>query len=426
MISRGKYSELVKNGDIKTLPIEYYEPSWRKFDDNYITPKSIPVKSVMIDSSMARYQNGSDIYISRIVRQSLEPLDAIKVAQAHRNMLEVFISDPIVSKINKKISSNARITDKEISLSVELLSKNAWESSLVTCVDAVPFHHIGKGEQCVIKTRLALADKKAKDASVILIEEPENHLTHARLNQLLDIVASECEGRQVIMSTHSSFVANKLGLDNIILLSEQGNKTRFSTLSGKETPKFFKKLLGYDTLRLVLSRSVILVEGASDELVVQKAYMSVNNGRLPIIDGIDVISVGTSFLRFLEIASHLNKRVVVVTDNDGEIAALKTKYAEYIGTNKKDNILISYDKNDRAPLENSMSDYNYNTLENLMLICNGVSDMNAILSKTYQSENDLRKYMRNNKTDCALAVFEYAGNINFPEYITEAISHVCE
>ena len=87
---------------------------------------------------------------------------------------------------------------------------------------------------------------------------------------------------------------------------------------------FFKKIAGYDTLRLLLCEKAILVEGASDELVIQKAYMETHEGRLPIQDNIDVISVGTSFLRFLELASVLGIKVAVVTDNDGDIEALKT------------------------------------------------------------------------------------------------------
>lgn len=67
------------------------------------------------------------------------------------------------------------------------------------------------------------------------------------------------------------------------------------------------------------------MEGDSDELVVQKAYMHTHNGRLPIQDGIDVISAGTSFLRFLVVADSLHKTVAVVTDNDGDISALKDK-----------------------------------------------------------------------------------------------------
>jgi len=418
-----EYDELVKTRSIKTLPLEYYDVSWFTFADKQISPKSIPIKSAMVDSSLARYQNGSDIYISRIVRQNLEPVDVVKIAQAHRKMRESFISDQSIEDINKKISSNAKITNKQISLSVELLSKNAWENSLITCIDTIPFHYIGKGEQCVIKTQLALADKKAKRAAVILMEEPENHLTHTRLNQLLEIVSLECEKQQVIISTHSSFVANKLGLENIILLGKGGKKCRLNCLSG-DTHNFFKKVPGYDTLRLVLSKSAILVEGASDELVVQKAYMMNHNGKLPIADGIDVISVGTSFLRFLEIATQLEKRVAVITDNDGNIEALEKKYSEYIGEKTKNNIYISYDKNNYTPPPPSLSDYNYNTLESVMLEANDFNSINAILDNKYKTIDDLRKYMKSNKTEFALLIFEYSGNIKFPNYITEAINHV--
>lgn len=417
-----EYNELLNIGDVKTLPIEYYEVRWSTFARKDITVKSIPIKSALIDSSSTRYQNGSDIYISRIVRQGLETVDAVKIAQAHRRMRESFMQDQSVQDINKKIQAAATITDKKIGLSVELLSKNAWESSLMTYLDEVPFHYIGKGEQCIIKTRLALSDKKAKNASIILMEEPENHLTHSRLNQLLNIIKEECEDRQVVISTHSSFVANKLDLSNLICLT-CGNKLKLTDVSEK-TRLFFEKLPGYDTLRLVLSQKAILVEGASDELVIQKAYMNTHEGKLPIEDGIDVISVGTAFLRFLEVANRLNKVVAVVTDNDGNINALEQKYSGFLGVNKKDNIFISYDKLDRA--ETGLTDYNYNTLENLILLSNDLRKLNSVFETTYTSEDDLRKYMKNNKTDCALAIFNWNGDITFPQYIMEAIEHVCK
>jgi putative ATP-dependent endonuclease of OLD family len=427
-----EYAELLRIGDISSLPIEYYDATWRTFADASILTKSIPIKSAMIDSSLTRFQNGSDMYISRIVRQSLEKEDAVKIAQAHRKMLDGFTSNVAVSEIATKIQGSAAITDRKISLAVEAVSKNAWEGSFVTCVDDVPFHYIGKGEQCVIKTRLALSDKKAQKASVIMIEEPENHLTHARLNQLLNTIATDCKTRQVIVSTHSSFVANKLGLEHIALLSKSIScPTRFMDLT-ESTSAFFKKLHGYDTLRLVLSKSSILVEGASDELVVQKAYMNANNNVLPIENGIDTISVGTAFLRFLEIAVKLNKRTAVVTDNDGKIEALKEKYADYLD-NKHSNISIFFDGEDHTPEDRTMpKDYNYNTLEPLMLLANGRTVLNEALktnetvNNDFQSDDALLKFMKTNKTETALAVFEYKGDIQFPPYITEAIKYVAQ
>jgi putative ATP-dependent endonuclease of OLD family len=61
------------------------------------------------------------------------------------------------------------------------------------------------------------------------------------------------------------------------------------------TFNYFKKLAGYNTLRLILCEKAILVEGDSDELIVQKAYMVKHNGLLPIENGIDVISVALLF-----------------------------------------------------------------------------------------------------------------------------------
>ena len=58
--------------------------------------------------------------------------------------------------------------------------------------------------------------------------------------------------------------------------------------------------------------------------------MDTHNGKLPIEDGVEIISVGTSFLRFLEIAERLSIPVKVVTDNDGSVASLEEKYKKYI------------------------------------------------------------------------------------------------
>ena len=56
----------------------------------------------------------------------------------------------------------------------------------------------------------------------------------------------------------------------------------------QDTRDYFMKLPGYDTLRLIMSKRTILVEGPSDELIVQKAYKA-QHGRLPLEDGVDVI-----------------------------------------------------------------------------------------------------------------------------------------
>ncbi len=150
-----EYEEFIKGGNIKTIPIEYYDVFWTSYARENITARSIPIKSALIDSSSHRYQNGSDIYISRIVRDFLEPKDVVSISQAHRKMRDVFMDDPVIQNINAKIKTATNISTKEVSLSVDLSSKNAWESSLMTYLDDVPFHFIGQGEQSIVKTKLA-------------------------------------------------------------------------------------------------------------------------------------------------------------------------------------------------------------------------------------------------------------------------------
>jgi putative ATP-dependent endonuclease of OLD family len=415
-----EYEDLVSLGGIKTLPIEYYNVSWTSFArDESITPRTIPIKSALIDSSSNKFQNGSDIYISRIIKEFLESNEVVEISQAHRRMKESFMGEAAIKKINEKIKIASKISDKKVELSVELSSKNAWENSLMTFLDNVPFHYIGKGEQCLVKTKLALGHKKAKAANIILLEEPENHLSFSKLNQLISDIKNDSGEKQILISTHSSFVANKLGLEHLILLNYK-KTVRLNELSA-DTQKFFQKLSGYDTLRLILCKKAILVEGDSDELIVQKAFMTSNNGKLPIEEGVDVISVGTSFLRFLEIAQKIGTKVAVVTDNDGNIVALNKKYESYLGSNAKQNIKICFDSTiDTGVLQ----DFNYNTLEPKFLKANSLEILNKVLGTNYSMTDELHKFMKANKTECALKVFESKETFQFPKYILDAIEPV--
>ncbi|MDR1897470.1 MAG: AAA family ATPase [Prevotellaceae bacterium] len=407
-----EYEELVKIGGIKTLPIEYYNISWTSFSgDESITPRTIPIKSALIDSASNKFQNGSDIYISRIIKEFLESNEVVEISQAHRKMKESFMKEPAIKNINDKIKKTAKISDKKVELSVELSSKNAWENSLITQLDDIPFHFIGKGEQCLVKAKLALGHKKAKEANLILFEEPENHLAHSKLNQLICDIISDNGDKQILISTHNSFVANKLSLGNLIFLNDK-KTIRLNDLPEK-TFQFFQKLAGYDTLRLILCNKAILVEGDSDELIVQKAYF-VKKGKLPIEDSIDVISVGTSFLRFLEIAERIKKQVAVVTDNDGDFDnKITKKYEQY---NNTTTIRVFADKrNNLNTLEPQIADANKDDFATLCEIL-------KIDKENYKTVGEISKYMQNHKTECALKIFNADKQINFPEYINKAIN----
>ena len=405
------YAELTTT-EVTTIPIEFYKITWTSFAREAVTVKSIPVKSVLIDSTSTRFQNGSDVYISKIIKDDLVEKEIVDLSQAYRKLKERFMADPSVEAINKKITGKADISTKTVHISVDLSAKNSWETSLMTYLEGIPFHQIGKGEQCLIKTNLALAHKKAKESNLILIEEPENHLSHTKLNQFIKSISDKCQGKQIIITTHSSFVANKLNLKNLILLNSNKEKVSLTDLS-KDTYEFFEKFPWYETLRLLLGSKTILVEGPSDELIVQRAFMDKHGKSLPIEREIDVISVGLTFKRFLQIADIIKKPVAVVTDNDGDYATkITTKYEDYVDS---DTIEIFADtRNELRTLEPQLVNANN---DNLKLLC----EILGIDEDDYNTEELISEYMIANKTESALKIFNSEKSIKYPEYINEVI-----
>ena len=210
----------------------------------------------------------------------------------------------------------------------------------------------------------------------------------------------------MLVTTHNSFVLNKLGLGNLILLTPAGG-LRITDLP-PDTVDYFKKLPGFDTLRLVLARRVILVEGPSDELVVQRAYRDAHDGRLPLQDGVDVMSMdGLSAKRFLDIAVPLEKPIVVVNDNDGDQAAARARYAAYKST------ASSASASARASPE---------TLEPQLLAANDRATLNQSARQELQDGRQAAGVHEAQQDHCALKIFESPETITMPEYIRDAIA----
>lgn len=389
------------------LPVEFYRATWRSFDNNGVNLKNLPFRAVTIDTSLARVYRGPNKYGSQRVNDVLTEQQQRELSLAYKKLRHGFTQEPGVTAINKDLELRGNpATTKKLTVQMDMSSRSSWDSAITPHLDDLPFDCAGKGEQCRVQMRLAIAG--AEQSKVLLIEEPENHLSHSNLNMFMDDIRKDCADRQVIITTHSAFVLNKLGIDNLRLISLAGKTAKLTQLT-PDTKNYFMKLPGYDTLRLILSKRSILVEGPSDELIMQRAYKD-KHGRLPLADGVDVIAVGSlAFKRFLEIAILLHLNVSVVTDNDGDVERLREKYADYLNGAHL-NIRVYYD-----------TDPNCRTLEPQLLKANSRDALNAIFGKTYGDESALLKYMDRNKTDCALKIFETTKSWVPPGYIANAI-----
>lgn len=396
-----------KPSSIRFVPTEYYRVDWLGFSGNGVTTRSVPMTASVVDPASVRLQAGVDHHMQQIIRTHLDPKDRVELSRQYRSLREVFSEQDVVKAINQKLKEGSELlTHRELSLAIDASQRYTWESGLVAHIDDLPFPFASKGEQSALKTILAVG-KKSDGAQIVLIEEPEAHLSFAHLRSLMKRIEAQCEGKQVIIATHSNFVLNKLGLQNMILLGEDGAHTRLTDVP-EATVEYFKKLAGFDTLRLVLAKGAILVEGPSDELIVQRGYLD-SKGNLPIDDGIDVISVGLSHKRFLDLAVRLKRRVWVVTDNDGK--AREEVHKRFAGYTAFDFVSL-----------HTGSDQSLRTLEPQIVAANDLATLNAALGASHVSKEDVVKAMVADKTGAALAIFESSTVINMPEYLADVIS----
>jgi hypothetical protein len=307
-------SHLLTKPNITSIPIEFYKVEWLDFGWNPIKPIAKKFKALYIDPTRIHPTMGKNQYISSILNTALAKEELVKLTLNYRENLQVFNNSGEVRTVNANLDAGHLITDSKLTIAASTLPAGSIQTGLQLEVDDVPFHFIGKGEQSNVQIKLAIQNK-SHDIDLVMMEEPENHLSHTNLNKLVHYIETQRGEKQLFLTTHSSYVLNKLSIDKICLV--QSGYKRLHTLDPKVV-KTLKRLPGYDTLRVALSGKVILVEGPSDELVLKKIYQRKHN-RLPEQDGIDIIVVrGVGFKTFIEVGKEIGTKIHVLRDNDGD------------------------------------------------------------------------------------------------------------
>jgi len=388
---------------LNSVPIEYYKVTWESFAGASLSAQSMPLKTALIDPSNTSNSYAANKYVLEIVRDYLTKPQSVDLALAYRSMRDEFQDDERIKAINADLATKQGIvSDKVLTVAMDTTTRASWETGVLPHLDSIPLTLVGKGEQNSVKIKLAI--EAAESCDLFLMEEPENHLSHTNLGRLVSHLADRCGGKQLIVSTHSSFVLNKLGIDRVMMFNGESAVTLDDL--PPDTKSYFQRLPGHDTLRLILASRSILVEGPSDELIVQKGFRQ-QHGFLPLELGVEVISVGTSFKRFLDIARLLKLDVSVVRDNDGDPVGKRALFDDY-DADKTIQIHIDGDANTR-------------TLEPQLIKANGLQKLNQMLGTAFATDTELSNHMEANKTDTALTLFGHADELVIPEYISDAI-----
>ena len=235
------------------FPLEYYSIEFDTFAGKPYTAHNKWINSVFIDNSQIGSPFAMKEYVRRIYASKVNETDRINNKHAYhaskaefqRNVLDQYSVNIVPYKFTIRESS-----DDNIETDISLLDGN------------IPIENKGTGEQCFIKTDLAL-NNNVNNIDIVLIEEPETHLCYTKTLKLIEKI-KQSRNRQLFISTHSDLICTRLDLKKCVLLNSSSiTATSLSSLSN-ETAKFFMKAPDNNMLQFVLSKKVILVEGDAE------------------------------------------------------------------------------------------------------------------------------------------------------------------
>lgn len=407
-----EFEEYMRNDPPPILPTEYYEVIWRGFNNKplYRRPKDSGV--LHLDSKTSQPSRQIDIHSRQLLKKLVDKKESATISVQYRQQRHQLTSD-ILDAVNQKVKESGDTLSSTLSLQLDQSSLSSWDKVVVPHIEQLPFGYVGQGQQVLIKTALAMTAEDS-NARFVFVEEPENHLSHTSLLHLLDRIEQLAEGRQVFITTHSSYVLNRMGIDNLHLL-HHGVMANFGELT-EDTVAYFKKQSGYDTLRIVLARHLVIVEGPSDEMIFKRAYLD-QTGRTTDHDQIDVIAQGTRNRRGLELCAALDRSVTVLRDTDDQTPEYwREKARQWLEPGKRE--MFVGDPDFGKTLEPQV----VNT--NIQAGSNYEARLHRIVECT--EGKSLEEFMTDDKTGWAWRVASAAESekIKYPTYIIDAIDFV--
>lgn len=390
----------IKEGQI---PYEYYELSWKTFANRPYQTIKRPLNFLFINTADQISTSSFNYYNKTLFISKYDDEIRAKAKNKFRSELESIFNEIDLPPITEKRKFG--IDSKKVIL----------ESVISVFEDCISLENRGSGMENLIKTQIALDKNNGLD--VLLVEEPENHLSFSTLNKMLHEISTQRDDSQIIVTTHSNMIASRLNLKNILWITHD-NVQSLKNMD-PDVADFFVRADDNSFLQLLLSEKVFLVEGATEFLLLPKFYKDIKGNTLEA-DSIVIISCnGISYNRYLEIAKETKKKIAVITDNDGDSNKIENAHA----FNQKH-------INQRIFMGSTIEEWTweaciFNVNEQALTKLIDAKSGNKYLFHKCNYGPTLGK-MLNNKVDTAYKMLTSNDNFNIPEYIKEAIKWLSE
>jgi len=395
------YNETIASilaSDAPAFPFEYYDIVFSTFRGDSYNGHNRPMKGVSIDNSTIGNDHAMFQYVQDIFKAKLSEEERT-LTRYQYHAAKCRFKDEALSRYDEKLSG--------YSFSVKESSKDNLETDLTIIEGGIDISNKGTGKQCFIKTELAL--KQADDRiDVVLLEEPENHLSHLNMQKMIQTI-SESENKQLFIATHSNQISTRLNLQKCSIFNS--NSSSFVQLRdiSPDTASFFIKAPDNNFLQFILSNKAILVEGDA-EFMLMDYFCKKTLGRTLEQIKVEVIAVdGKCFKRYIEVAKTVGIRTAVITDNDESYE--KNIEEAYYGL-VSETIQVFSDINDKR------FTFEVCIYEDNAEICNGMFGEKLRTRSVVQ-------YMLANKAECAylIASAEPDGFV-VPDYIKNALQWI--
>ena len=397
-------NSVLNDSNWTVFPFEFYRVEFLTFSGKSYSSYNKPYKFIhsIVNTSLIDTQQEIQKRIHEVYLDNISAENRAKVNYQYRinslNFLHTLRKDELL----KENGSEFQLHFDE--------SENSFRDSISAVKNGVDIKNLGQGEKVLLGVENAYSHLK-ETVKILLIEEPENHLSFQNLQKLVNMLSSNT-GVQVFIGTHSNMIASRLGVDNLHFL-DNGLISKLEGLN-RDTIRFFQKSTNQNLLNFTLGKKIILVEGNAEYILMEKFFEMIHSKK-PEDLNVSIISVdGLSFERYLEIAAcFVDKKVVVITDNDSDYAGnVQSKYSSY---QQFQNIKVSSDlDNDNQTFE----------------ICIYKNNKALLDSSGLTKSKDLQGYMLREKAEFALRLLEHLETDNIskkfiiPNYIKEAIEWI--
>lgn len=418
-------------GDIKdtrwfNLPIELYDYDITQSNNglrvSYSDLRLIGINSINAerdDFAESNTQKSNDI-LTKMLISALEDSDKAKINSAYTSFFDAIENTETFTKIVTPDPDFENFFD-EIVDKLECIPNLPNLKSILSNITLKSgesyLYQRGLGYRNLVYIYLLFEFFRGNKNALNLccIEEPEAHLSVNNLRFATDFIYKSTQkggsSLQTLISSHSPLVINKLELTNVIVLS--GNKAIHLIDSKKHLTNYLRKRPNFDILKLLLSNKTVLVEGTTEEMLIN-AILYRNNEN---VSSLEVISIEqTGFTTFMDVWLQVNKgntkkKLSIIRDYDDNDST-KDKHQKYDTAN--DNIRVR--TTTKYTLEDDLAEADGN-----------LGRLNTLFKKKYKTSADMAEFLKKSKAERMLRIAdsildeENKDPISLPKHIQEAL-----